>query len=47
VPAVYAHERPRLGGIPFFIWYQFACVLLGAAVTGLVYWLRGPSDDDE
>ncbi len=39
-PAVYAHENPQIAGIPFFVWYQFLWVILGAAVTGLVYWLR-------
>jgi Protein of unknown function (DUF3311) len=37
----YAHPTPKLGVIPFFIWYQFLWVILGSAITGLVYWLRG------
>lgn len=37
VPAWYAHAEPRLAGIPFFIWYQFLWVILGVAVTGVVY----------
>lgn len=36
----YAHATPKLGSIPFFIWYQFAWVIIGSALTGLVYWLR-------
>jgi len=37
-PPFYAKATPRLGGFPFFYWYQFLWVLLGAALTGLVYW---------
>jgi hypothetical protein len=29
----YARETPRLGGIPFFFWYQFAWVFLTSALT--------------
>jgi hypothetical protein len=36
-PTLYAHADPRLAGIPFFIWYQFLWVILGVAITGLVY----------
>jgi hypothetical protein len=36
-PTLYAHAEPRLGGIPFFIWYQFLWVILGVGITGLVY----------
>ena len=39
-PPFYAHPTPKLGAIPFFIWYQFLWVILGSAITGLVYWLR-------
>jgi hypothetical protein len=44
-PPFYAHLHPELGGIPFFIWYQFAAVLVGSAVTGLVYSLRRVRDE--
>jgi hypothetical protein len=37
-PPLYQHVDPRLGGIPFAIWYQFAWVLAGVAVTGFAYW---------
>jgi hypothetical protein len=40
-PAAYNHIHPELAGIPFFVWYQFTAVVFGAAVTGLVYVLRG------
>ncbi len=39
-PALYAHEHPRVAGVPFFVWYQFTWVLLGAVVTWVVYRLR-------
>jgi hypothetical protein len=29
----YAKETPRLGGIPFFFWYQFAWVFVCSALT--------------
>ncbi len=29
----YAHETPRLGGFPFFFWYQFLWVFLCAGCT--------------
>lgn len=32
-PPFYAHMHPMLGGVPFFIWYQFAWVLGGVATT--------------
>ncbi|HWF57628.1 MAG TPA: DUF3311 domain-containing protein [Candidatus Dormibacteraeota bacterium] len=36
-PTLYAHAEPRLAGIPFFLWYQFLWVIVGVAITGLVY----------
>jgi hypothetical protein len=36
-PTLYAHADPRLSGIPFYIWYQFLWVILGVAITGIVY----------
>lgn len=29
--------EPRLGGIPFFYWYQFVWIFLAAVLTALVY----------
>ncbi|MFN2581255.1 MAG: DUF3311 domain-containing protein [Candidatus Dormibacteria bacterium] len=47
-PPFYSMLTPRLAGIPFFIWYQFAWVILGVAVTGLVYALdRSRAGRDE
>ncbi len=36
-PETYARTKPNFHGIPFFYWYQFAWVILSAAITGLVY----------
>jgi hypothetical protein len=33
----YASGEPSLGGVPFFYWYQFLWVILGAALTAIVY----------
>ena len=33
----YASLEPRLWGIPFFYWYQFLWVALGAGTTAVVY----------
>lgn len=33
----YASIAPELGGIPFFYWYQFLWIGIGAAITILVY----------
>lgn len=40
-PPFYAHLHPELGGVPFFIWYQFVWVLVGVAATATVYKVRG------
>ena len=36
----YNRLEPALGGVPFFFWYQLACVLIGAAVVLVVYLLE-------
>lgn len=36
---MYATDAPRLGGLPFFYWYQMLLVPLEAAVIGICYWL--------
>ena len=33
----YSREEPRLGGFPFFIWYQFLWVFLTSALTYTAY----------
>jgi hypothetical protein len=30
-------DRPRLGGLPFFYWYQLAFVFVGVACVAIVY----------
>jgi hypothetical protein len=35
----YAKDEPRLGGFPFFIWYQFLWVFLCSACTYAAYTL--------
>ena len=41
ITPLYNRRDPAIAGVPFFVWYQFAAVLLGGAATGLVYHLRG------
>ena len=33
----YAREEPRLAGIPFFFWYQFALIPVSAVLTFVAY----------
>jgi len=33
----YNSIQPELAGIPFFYWYQFLWVIIGAALTAVVY----------
>ncbi len=40
----YARRGPELFGFPFFYWYQFLWVFLGAGITGLVYVLTTTGD---
>ena len=46
-PPFYAKAEPRLAGFPFFYWYQFLWVLIGAALTGIVYWATTTSGQRE
>ncbi|HEV3356450.1 MAG TPA: DUF3311 domain-containing protein [Pseudonocardiaceae bacterium] len=47
------HDSPRLAGLPFFYWYQFAFVIVGVACVWIVYAMtkkpadRPKSDDGE
>lgn len=43
-PPFYVRVEPRLGGVPFFLWYQFAWVIVTAVLTGTVYRLRRSED---
>lgn len=31
--------EPELAGFPFFYWYQFLWILIGAVLTVVAYWL--------
>ncbi len=33
----YNSVEPRWGGVPFFYWYQLLWILIGAALTAVVY----------
>ena len=37
-PPLYNRAEPVWIGLPFFYWYQLACVLLSALITAVVYW---------
>lgn len=40
-PPLYARVSPRLSGVPFFIWYQFAWLIGVTVLLVVVYLLRG------
>lgn len=40
----YNRVEPSLGGVPFFYWYQTLCVVLGAALTAIVYLVTERTD---
>jgi hypothetical protein len=42
----YNKVEPTLGGIPFFYWFQLAMILLGAALTAIVYFATEPRKND-
>jgi Protein of unknown function (DUF3311) len=35
----YSKDKPRLGGFPFFYWYQLLWVIITAVLIGLAYLL--------
>jgi hypothetical protein len=39
-PPFYASLEPRLWGVPYFVWYQFVWVIIGAVLTYIVYLAR-------
>jgi hypothetical protein len=43
VPA-YSFDEPRLGGMPFFYWYQMTWIPITAALVGISYWLVTKED---
>jgi hypothetical protein len=38
-PQMYSFDQPRLGGMPFFYWYQLVWVPISAALSGIAYLL--------
>jgi uncharacterized membrane protein YhdT len=38
-PPFYNKVEPSLAGIPFFYWYQLVCVVVGAVLTAIVYFV--------
>jgi hypothetical protein len=38
----YDSLEPRVLGVPYFYWYQFLWILVGAAITGIVYFATVP-----
>ncbi len=36
-PPFFNKMEPTLAGLPFFYWYQLACVLVAAVITAIVY----------
>jgi len=36
-PPFYAMDQPEISGIPFFYWYQFLWIVLGAVLIGIIY----------
>lgn len=37
VPTIYTRETPKIAGIPFFYWYQFAWIIVTGILTAIVY----------
>jgi hypothetical protein len=37
VTGIYTRETPKLAGIPFFYWYQFAWIIVSVILTFIVY----------
>jgi hypothetical protein len=33
----YDDLEPRVAGVPYFYWYQFLWIAIGAVITGVVY----------
>lgn len=42
--STYASIEPAIWGIPFFYWYQFLWIAIGAAITIVVYVVEPSSD---
>jgi hypothetical protein len=37
ITGIYTRETPKIAGIPFFYWYQFAWIPASVILTGIVY----------
>jgi membrane protein implicated in regulation of membrane protease activity len=44
---LYARTEPRLAGLPFFYWYQFAWIVLTLALMAISYRLLRSADRRE
>ncbi|WP_138445360.1 DUF3311 domain-containing protein [Sinomonas susongensis] len=44
LPQLYSFDAPRLGGMPFFYWYQLLWVPISAILSGFSYWLVTTED---
>ncbi|MDQ0634071.1 hypothetical protein QFZ40_001980 [Arthrobacter pascens] len=40
----YSFDNPRLGGMPFFYWYQMMWIPVTACLVGISYWLVSKED---
>lgn len=40
----YASIAPEVWGIPFFYWYQFLWIAIGAVITSVVYLAESPAE---
>ena len=38
--------EPRVGGVPYFYWYQFLWIGISSALTGIVYFATQREDPD-
>lgn len=41
LPMFYNQDHPRLGGMPFFYWYQLLWIPISVAITWFVYRTTG------
>jgi hypothetical protein len=44
-PPFFASATPSLAGFPFFYWYLLLWVVLVGILTGIVYWITRPRDE--
>ena len=44
---LYARADPKIGALPFFVWFQLPLVVTGVVVVALVYWLREKGADGQ